>query len=281
LDGKFISSIEDIFPNFWDEIELINSSYFLNPRSNINLLNSLEYPFKEKYHSYGVLQNISLNLPRYAFISKDEDKFVELLRSKLNLCSKILLEKFEIIKKRIDSKHLPLCGSVIDGETIFKLENQRLSVSIVGLNEAIKFLTNYHLHENIESIEFGKKILKNINLLCQELSEKQNKKFILSENLSEKAINRFTLLDSKNFSKELRMVLNNNGNYTNSIHFSKDVDIDLLDKVKTQELFHKFIHEGAITYISLKDLKRNNLNIKEFMKKISEESKISSLKFTP
>ncbi len=278
MDSKFINSIKEIFPNCGDDTELILSSYLLNIRPNSYIFENLEYPFKEKFHNYGILQNISLNLPRYAFMSKDEDKFLELLRSKLILCSNILLEKVEIIKKRINSKNLPLCGSVIDGEPIFKLENQGLSISIVGLNEATKYLTNYYLHENLESVELGKKILKNINLVCQELSEKHNKKFITSENLSERAINRFTRLDSKNFPKEVRLV-SNDDKYTNSVHFREDVEVNLLDRVKTQESFHKFIHEGAITYISFKDLQRSKLNIEEFMRKIFEESKISNLKF--
>jgi ribonucleoside-triphosphate reductase len=280
LDSKFINLIEDIFPNIWDYTELIDSSFFLNLHPNSYLLETIEFPFKEKYQNYGILQNISLNLPRYAYISKDEDKFLELLRSKLNLCSNILLEKYNIIKKRIESNNLPLCGSLIEGETIFQLENQGLSVSIVGLNEAIKYLTNYHLHENIENIEFGKKILKNINQLCQKLSEKHNKKFILSENYSKKALNRFALLDSKNYSQELRLI-SSNDKYTNSIHFHEDVNIDLLDRVKIQEKFHKFIQEGAITHISLKELKKSELSIKEFLIKISEDSNISILKFIP
>ncbi|MDX1798782.1 MAG: anaerobic ribonucleoside-triphosphate reductase, partial [Candidatus Lokiarchaeia archaeon] len=279
LDSNFINSITEIFPNSSDEKEFIVSSYLLNLSPKSYEFENLEYLFKEKFHNYGILQNICLNLPRYAFISKDEDKFLELLRSKLNLCSKILLKKFEIIKKRINLKHLPLCGNIIDGEPLFKLENQGLSVSIVGLNEAVKYLTNFHLHENLENIEFGKKILKTIHQFCQELSEKHKKKFVLSEYISKRAINRFSLLDLKNFSKEVKSVSNNNI-YTNSIHFRKDAIIDLLEKVKVQGIFHEFIDTGAISYISLNELKTSELTIKEFLTKISKEINISTLKFT-
>ncbi len=278
LNSDLLNLIENIFPNFWDEIELIGSSYFLNLHPNSYRFKILEYAFKENYHNYGILQNISLNLPRYAFTAKDEDKFLEILNSKLNLCSNILLKKYEIIKKRIDSKHLPLCSTIIDGEPLYKLQNQGLSVSLVGLNETIKYLTNYDLHENIEGIEFGKKILTEINQVSSELSEKHSKIFLLSENLSEKPINRFTQLDSKLFPKEVGLV-SNNRNYTNSAHFRIDADIDLLDKLKIQEIFHNIIHEGARTIISLKELKSSELNIKELLTKISKESKLSNLKF--
>jgi ribonucleoside-triphosphate reductase len=278
LDYKFMNSIEDIFPKFWEDIDLISSSYFMNPTSYYYGSTNFEDIIKGEYQNYGILQNISLNLPRYAFATKDEDEFLELLRAKLLLCSNILSKKYEIIKKRIDSNHLPLCGITINGENIFKLENQGLSVSLVGLNEAIKYLTNYHLHEDLGNIELGKIILSKINQICKELSDTQNKTFIVSENPSERAIKRFTVLDLKKFPSEVNFVCKKR-NYTNSIHFREDIDIDLIDKVKIQEDFHKYIHHGAISYISLKYLKRNKLNIKDFISKIVKESKISNLKF--
>ncbi|MFX0020849.1 MAG: anaerobic ribonucleoside-triphosphate reductase [Candidatus Hermodarchaeota archaeon] len=277
INENFINFIEDIFPNIWNENKLIDSIYFSNLLSNSHFFKKLEFSSKKKYLNYGILQNISLNLPRYAYISKDEDKFLELLRSKLNLCSNILLKKYGIIKKRINSKHLPFCGTIINGKSIFQFENQGLSISLIGLNEAIKYLTNYHLHENLEIVEFGKKILKDINQVCFALSESHNLHFILSENLSVRALKRFSLLDSKNFPKEVKMVTDNN--YTNSVHFREDIDIDLLERVKVQEAFHEYIHEGAITYISLKELKNSEVTIKDFLTKISKDSLISNLKF--
>ncbi len=278
MDSKFMNLIENIFPKFWDDKKLICSFYFSTNNPNSYRFKHLENLSKAKYHNFGILQNISLNLPRYAFITKDEDKFLELLKSKLLLCSNILLKKYDIIKKRIDSNHLPFCGITITGEPIFKLENQALSVSLVGLNEAIKYITNYDIHENLEVIEFSKRILTEINQLYLELSKKHNKTFILSENLSEKAINRFTQLDSRSFPNEVKLV-SNNKSYTNSIHFCESSDISLVDKLKIQEDFHKYIHEGAIIYISLEDFKRTSFNIKDLLGKISKESKISNLKF--
>jgi len=278
IDSKFMNLIESIFPKFLEEKKLIGSFYFSTNNPNSYRFKHLEYLLKSKYHNYGILQNISLNLPRYAFITKDEDRFLELLKSKLLLCSNVLLKKYDIIKKRIDSKHLPFCGLTVAGGPIFKLENQGLSVSLVGLNEAIKYITNYDIHENLEAIAFSKKILTEINQLFLELSKKHNKTFILSENLSEKAINRFTQLDLRSFPNEVKFV-SNNRSYTNSVHFYENADINLMDRVKIQEDFHKYIHEGAITFISLEDFKRTSLNIKDLLSKISKESKISNLKF--
>ena len=182
------------------------------------------------------------------------------------------------MKKRIDSNNLPFCSSVIEGIPLFKLENQSLSFSLVGLNEASKYLTNYYLHENSEAIKFSMKVLTEINQLCSQLSEKHNIVFILSENVSEKAINRFTKLDLKQFPHQVKSV-SINQNYTNSAHFSVNAEIELLERIRIQGDFHTTIHEGAIAYFSLNDLKRNDFNVKDFIRKISKDSRISSLKF--
>lgn len=278
MDNKFIDVIEEIYPNFWKEIGLICSSYFMNFSPDSYQGKNFQGILKDKYHNFGILQNISLNLPKYAFISKAEDTFLELLRSNLNLCSNILLKKYEIIKRSIDSNNLPLCSNAIDGVQLFKLENQGLSVSIVGLNEAVKFLTNYHLHEHSEAAKFGNSILKEMNQLCLELSKKYNRVIILSENISETAIKRFTKLDLKQFPNQTKSITNNR-NFTNSVHFRASSEIDLPNRIKIQGDFHKYIHEGAIIYISLNDLKRNDINIKDFIAKITKDLRISSLKF--
>ena len=76
-------------------------------------------------------------------MSKDEDKFVEILQEKMDLCFDIFEKKYQIIKKRLNSRHLPLCSSFINNEkALFDLNNQNYAFNIVGLNETIKFLTN-------------------------------------------------------------------------------------------------------------------------------------------
>ncbi|MFX1301968.1 MAG: anaerobic ribonucleoside-triphosphate reductase [Promethearchaeota archaeon] len=278
LDNKLIREIENIYSNFWNEIGIISSFYFVNLCLDIYKDKIIKQISNKNYANVGILQNVSLNLPRYAYLSKNEDSFFELLNSKIKLCSKILLKKYDIIRRRIRSHHLPFCGGVIDGKPLLKLEDQGLSISLVGLNESMKYLTNYELHENSESIKLSMKTLNQINKICSELSEKCNKKFILSENFSKKAIDRFTKLDLKHFPKDIRL-LSNHQTYTNSVHYRDDVKIDLLTRIKIQGDFHRFIHEGAIEFISLKDLKFSNLTIKDFIRDICKGSSISRLKF--
>ncbi|MFX1374364.1 MAG: anaerobic ribonucleoside-triphosphate reductase [Promethearchaeota archaeon] len=277
IDKDFVELIQQFYPKLWKKEELLKSvSFSILHIIKDNLIKNLAI---KPYYNYGTLQNISLNLPRYAFISKDESHFLELLRSELNMCSKILLKKYEIIEKRINSRQLPFCSSIIENEPLFKLENQSLSMSLVGLNESIKYLTNYELHENPEAIKLSNSILNDINEFLTELSEKNNKSFILSENTSEIAINRFQKLDSKDFPKDLTSV-SIKKKYTNSVHYRDDIDIGVHNKIKNQGNFHKKIHAGAISSFSLNQIKESGMEIKDFILKVINESSLSSLKFS-
>ena len=234
----------------------------------------------DSYTNFGILQDICLNLPRYAYTTKNEEKFMETLKSKISLCAEILLKKYEIIKKRLHSNHLPLCSGKLNDKIIFSLENQALSISFVGLNETVKFLTNFELHESSDAYNLGKKIVSEMHKSCQEFSEKYEKPYLLSENTSRKAPIRFAHLDLKHFPKiALPQFKKQKYFYTNSAHFRKDAEIDIVDKIKMQENFHLLIQNEAIEFISLKELNNANIELEDFVKKIYSGSKIACLKF--
>jgi len=200
----------------------------------------------------------------------------------MHLCSEIFSKKYKIIKRRLESKHLPLCSSTINGVSVFNLENQKFTISFVGLNEAVRFLTNNELHESSDSFSFGVKIVKELKEICSELSEKDKKPYFLSENTSNNALNRFIQLDLKHFKKQIKE-LNldmKNPKYSNSVHFRDDIKIDLNTRIKKQGEFHQLIQMGAIEYISLQELRENNIHFNDFLKLICENSELAQIKFT-
>ena len=137
-----------------------------------------------------------------------------------------------------------------------------------------------HLHEHSDAFNFGKKILSEMNKICLESSKKNNMSYVLSENISKKAPFRFAKLDLKHFPKiAIPQSSGDTFYYTNSAHFKKDAEIDVIEKVKKQEEYQIFIQNGAIEYISLNELKRSNLTLVDFIKKIFIPSKLASLKF--
>ncbi len=281
IKKNWLSDYDKSYSNIMEEILNMKTPYIINLCSDW-LNNEINEQFSGiDYHNYGTLQNISLNLPRYSYISKDEDKFFEILRDKIEFCSGILNKKYEIIEKRLKTHHLPLCSGVIDNqEPLFKLENQNLSLNFVGLNEAVKFLTDDELHESSDAFNLGKKIIKEMKNICVKITERDKKRYVLQENLSNKVIYRFANLDLKHFKKIAIPQLDKKGNYyTNSAQFRKDVDIELYERIYKQGEFDELIQNGRIIkHISLKDLKSNQI-LKDLIFNVCDKSTIACLKF--
>ena len=280
IDEDLLVEFSDTYEKVWDESSTMRTPILLNLK-NYNSNERLgEILPSMSYDNWGILQDICLNLPRFAYLSKDENEFAERIIMKMNLSSKILIKKYELIKRRLGSNHLPLFRSIIKDQEIYNLENQHLSISFIGLNEAMKSLTDYELHEHSSAFNLGKEILSEMKKVCLELSKTKGISYVLSENISEKTPFRFAKLDLKHFPKvAIPQSKGKEHYYTNSAHFREEAEINVIEKVKQQENYQKFIQNGAIEYISLRELKKRDLNLEDFIKRIFLPSKLTRLKF--
>jgi anaerobic ribonucleoside-triphosphate reductase len=272
---SWLEKFQDQYSNVWEEILKFKASYLQNLCSNW-----VENKFKEqdfnKISNKGILQTICLNLPRIAYENKDEDLYFERLEEKMKFCAEILLKKYTIILKRLKTHHLPLCSGTINNQAIYKLEDQKLGFSFVGLNEAVKFLTDYELHEHSEAFNFGKKILLKIQKYCSDFSNKYLKNYTLIENASKKAIKRFVNLDKKHFPKYIEQFSNINKNYyTNSAHFRENAKVDIFQKILKQGEYHQIIQNQIFEKVSLTEFNNLNIDFNTFIKRICVESNIA------
>lgn len=206
----------------------------------------------EDYVTIGSLQSVSLNLPRYAYMSKNKDEYLRILDEKMELSARILLKKWALMEKRLETGHLPLCSGSIDGDPIFKIKDQNLSVGYTGLNEAVKSLTGYELHEDDSAYEMGKDILNYMVAKCGSMTEEHGKSFSLWEQPSESTANRLAKLDLKHFpNKAMPQSSGSSAYYTNSGHFRYDADIPLSERIKKQGDYHPIVSGGVITHVWL------------------------------
>jgi len=273
--NEWLKEFQDSFLRVMDEIKtnqtpyLFNSSLFPSDNSGGNI-------DSKGYLNHGILQKLSINLPRIAFLTKDESLFFEDLRQKLAFCATILNKKYEIIKKRLSTNHLPLCNSMIEGKTLFQLDKQDLCIGFIGLNQAIKILTNTEMDKSFDSYNLGLRIVNKMAEHCNEISKKFQKNFTLIEDSSKRAIERFIKLDHRHFPQ---ISINN---YENSSNFGENVEIDVIKKLQMQGKFHTLITHGTTQRISLEKLKENfssNQEILGFLNQIWVNTEIKSLKF--
>ncbi|MFW9900007.1 MAG: anaerobic ribonucleoside-triphosphate reductase [Candidatus Thorarchaeota archaeon] len=223
----------------------------------------------ENYITIGSLQSVSLNLPRYAYVSENEVDYFNILDEKIELSARILLKKWNLMEKRLKTGHLPLCSGKIKGKPIFKLKDQNLSIGFTGLNEAVKSLTGYELHEDNTAYELGKKILNYIVAKCNTMSQRDGKTYSIWEQPAESSSSRMARLDLKHFPK--KAIVQSNGSsayYTNSGHFRYNADIPLFERIIKQGDLHPIIEGGVITHIWLGEQKPDIYGLWELTKSI-------------
>ncbi len=223
----------------------------------------------ENYVTNGSLQSVSLNLPRYAYLSKNEDDYFLILDEKMELSARILRKKWDLMARRLKTGHLPLCSGKINGKPIFNIKYQNLSIGFTGLNEAVKSLTEYELHENDCAYDLGKKILSYMVAKCKSMTKRDTKYYSLWEQPAESTSNRLARLDLKHFPK--KAIVQSSGKsayYTNSDHFRYNAKIPLSERIKKQGDFHPIINGGVITHIWLGEQKPDINRLWEFTKEI-------------
>jgi ribonucleoside-triphosphate reductase len=210
----------------------------------------------DNYVTIGSLQSVSLNLPRYAYLSKTEEDYFDILDEKMELSARILKKKWDLMDKRLKSGHLPLCSGKINGEPIFKLKDQNLSIGYTGLNEAVKSLTGNELHEDDSTYNFGKRILEYMVAKCNSMTEREKLSYSLWQQPAESTARRLALLDLKHFPKQaITQSKGSSAYYTNSDHIRYDADIPLSMRIKLQGDYHPIVSGGVISHIWLGEQK--------------------------
>ncbi|MBY9002373.1 MAG: anaerobic ribonucleoside-triphosphate reductase [Candidatus Lokiarchaeota archaeon] len=236
----------------------------------------------ENYVTIGSLQSVSLNLPRYAYLSNNEEDYFHILDEKMELAARILRKKWNLMEKRLKTGHLPLCSGKINGESIFKLKDQNLSIGFTGLNEAVQSLTNFELHENDIGYSLGKRILEFMVAKCNTMTERDGKSYSLWEQPSESTSNRLARLDLKHFPK--KAIVQSKGKsayYTNSSHLRYDANIPLSERIRKQGDYHPIVEGGVITHIWMGEQKPDIQGLWELTKNICLNTNTAYFAYTP
>ena len=268
IKEKWLREFEPSYLKVMEEVASMGTPCFLNmcpewipdERKSTNVW--------KNYVSIGSLQSISLNLPRYAYMSSDENDYYEVLEEKMELSARILRKKWNLIEKRLRTGHLPLCSGKINGSPIFNLRDQNLSIGFTGLNEAVKSITGYELHEDNTAYNFGKNILNYLAAKCNIMTKRDGKFYSLWEQPSESPTNRLAKLDLKHFPK--KAIVQSKGKsayYTNSSHFRYDANIPLSERILKQGDYHPIVN-GGINHIWLGEQKPDINDLWELTKKI-------------
>ncbi|HVN67505.1 MAG TPA: anaerobic ribonucleoside-triphosphate reductase, partial [Candidatus Sulfotelmatobacter sp.] len=239
---------------------------------------------------YSAIQNVTVNLPRVAYLAdKDEPRLFQELEKKLKIVAQAHREKRNFIEQLLKegvNGPLSLLATKRDGETYLRLRRVTHLVGILGLNEMVQYHTGKQLHEDPQAMKLGLKVISFMKLKCQELSEKYDLHFVLEQTPAESTAYRFARLDLEHFPEKAGRVLKGRAGtpeiyYTNSTYFNVGYQLNPIDRVRQEGLFHPLIDAGALTHIWLGESRPNAESVANFVVKTFRQTQNSQIAFSP
>lgn len=239
---------------------------------------------------YSALQNVTLNLPRLGYLSKGDDA---LLFSKISdlmeLVIKAHIEKKLFIEKLLshgDKSPLSLLTMDKDGAPYLRMNRATYLIGMLGLNELVHIHTGEELHESKKALKFGLKVLSHMDLLAKKLSKKHKMRFVLEQTPAESTAYRFARLDLKYHSPQSGHYVKGDISrgevyYTNSTYFSVSSDMNPIERVVKEGLFHPRIEAGSLTHVWLGEARPSKESLANFVIKTFRESLNDQIAFSP
>ena len=232
--------------NFFLENEIPTGNCRLRSEQKSEYFNS----FGSGSSKIGSLGVCTINLPRIAIKSKNEDEFIDTLKYFVGVCAKVNQAKREVAKSKIKNGNQPLYTY-----EFMDITKQYSTAGVSGFNEAIMFLGKDILTE--EGINLGLKIINTINdenkKYEKEYDAPHNCEQIPAETASVKIARKDIILGYQN---EIDL-------YSNQF-IPLTAEADLLDRIKLQGIFDKYFTGGAILHENIE----NKIEDVELLKKM-------------
>lgn len=244
-------------------------------------------PWKMRYCA---LQNVTLNLPRAAYVANHNDeKLFERLRRDIELTAKAHIQKKVFIDKLLalkDEGPLALLTMKQDGEEYLRMKRVTYLVGVLGLNELVQYHLGHELHEDETAFRFGLKVMAFLNLECRRLSQQYDMRFVLEQTPAESTAYRLARLDLGHYRDSTLQVVKGNiedgsAYYTNSTYLNVGHPIDPIDRVYREGKFHDMIDAGALTHVWLADARPPKEAIANFVLKTFHHTRNAQIAFSP
>ncbi|HLB25686.1 MAG TPA: anaerobic ribonucleoside-triphosphate reductase [Nitrospirota bacterium] len=239
---------------------------------------------------YSALQNVTLNLPRVAYEAKGSDsELYRVLAARMDVAAKAHMQKRYFIERLLsfgESGPLALLTMNKDGQPYLRMGRASFLIGMVGLNEMVKVHTGHEMHEGSQYLKFGLKVIAQMKLLGERLSEKHGMRFVLEQTPAESTAHRFAKLDLRYHSPASGHAVKGDlakGTvyYTNSTYIPVSAPMGPIARVRTEGLFHPMIEAGSLTHIWLGEAQPSAESVAGFVTKIFQNTLNDQVALSP
>jgi len=235
-------------------------------------------------------QNVTINLPQAAYRAGrgNWDEFYREVDDMIDLTIDAHLQKRRFIASLMTDPSMPLWEigkTAADGRPYVDLDKATYIVGLIGLNEAMLYLTGRELHEGTDLIRKGLHLLRHMQFRARGLGEQHNMRVALEESPAESAARRLAKVDLNRFPEAEGIVRGDLDNdemyYTNSIHLRADAPVDLFTRIRLQSKFHRAIESGAIIHAFVGEERPPAASIQKLVEKTFLNTQAAQLTISP
>ncbi len=239
---------------------------------------------------YSALQNVTLNLPRIAYLSHhNDDELFRNLRKFLVLAARAHLQKKVFLEKLLSLKTngpLALLTMSLDGESYLRMQRATFLMGLLGLNELVQYHFGQELHETEDALKFGLKVIAFLNVETKRLSQEYKTRFVMEQTPAESAAYRLAKLDWEHYPNQTKKTVKGNIDdgsiyYSNSSYLNIGLPIDPIERVYKEGKFHDMIEAGALTHVWLADSRPPKESIANFVVKTFKNTHNAQIAFSP
>jgi ribonucleoside-triphosphate reductase (formate) len=223
----------------------------------------------------GNLAYVTLNLPRIAYQSRDEEDIFEYLDNYLRLAEDVLLLRRQQAMNCLDNFNLlPFLTQETDGERYYRVDNATLSFGFVGLNEMLLAHCDAGIEDN-DSRKLGLKVLEYMNKRADELKNDTGYRWSVLQTPAESTAYRFATLDREKFGEQtVTQGDDQAAYYTNSSHVPVNSEVSFAEKIRIEEKFHQLTLGGHIFHAFMGEAHSDPQSLMSLTDKIARKSDI-------
>lgn len=231
----------------------------------------------------GSIGVVTINLPRLAYLAKDEYDFFKQLESVIQITKTSLELKRKVIEDLTENGLYPYTKFYLKDvkmRTGHYWANHFSTIGIIGMNEAVDNLLKRSFLEE-ESKVFAEKTLDFILDKIEQINEETGNMYNLEASPAEGASFRLALIDKKEFGDIITSGTNERPYYTNSVQLPVNLSEDLFEVCDHQDNLQSKFTGGTVLHIFVGQQIIDIVALRNLIKKIAYNYKLPYFSITP
>lgn len=225
----------------------------------------------------GSIGAVTLNLPRLAYLSDDEDDFYRRLDKLMDLAARSLEVKRSIITKLMNEGMYPYTKRYIQN-----FDRHFSTIGIVGMNEA--GLNASWLREGLADLRtrrFAREVLRHMLRRIQSYQVSTGHLYNLEATPAESTAYRMAREDKARYADIITASRNGTPYYTNSTNMPVSFTDDLIEALDAQEEFQTMYTSGTVFHVFTEQALPDWQRAAEIVRMITENYRLPYFTLTP